>query len=236
MKFSLSFLLGLILVLQACKKEEITNTGIHGLNYYPLTLGKYVIYDVDSTVYTQLPKDTLYYKYRIKEKLADTYTDNEGRTAYRLERYSKVYNPLIPYDSMPWQIKEVWMVNAGNMHVQVLENNVRYTKLIFPVSTNTSWNGNASNTLGEKIYTYEYSDEPESINTLQLTTLKVLQNNFITSISHDVESEKYALGIGLIYKQKEHLLSQAVVQGVPVAQRIESGLIYKQTLRTYGYE
>lgn len=220
-----------------CSKKKIPDTAIYGLDYYPLAQNRFVVYDVDSVIYTEIPKDTLHYRYRIKEKLADSFTDNEGGQARRLERYIKKYNASLPYDSMPWTMKEVWMVNPSSTSIQVQENNVRYTKLIFPVTAKASWNGNAGNTQGDQTYTYDYIDNKETINNTPLDfVLSVSQRDFRTLISYEKKSEKYARGVGLVYKEIYNLLSNTIVQNVPVEQRIESGLIYKQTLLTYGYE
>jgi hypothetical protein len=221
-----------------CTKKKIPDeSSLLGLAYYPVTPGKYVIYDVDSLVYGQLPRDTVLYKYRIKEKLADTFSDSQGRQAIRLERCIKRYDPARSYDSLPWTIKEVWMVNADNKSVQVVESNTRYTKLIFPIQEKAGWNGNAYNTIGEWEYFYDYVDRSESFNQIRVDqVLKVIQKEYRTLISYQSYTEKYGKDIGLVYREIKDLLSNRITAGVPVEDRIESGVIYKQTLVNYGYE
>jgi hypothetical protein len=236
LKTSLSILF--LLAFSFCVKKNVPeDKSLLGLDYYPTKAGKFVVYDVDSIIYTELPKDTVIYKYRIKEKLADTYTDNEGRPAIRLERYIKKYNASKPYDSLPWAMKEVWMVNADDHRVQVVESNVRYTKLVFPIERGATWNGNANNTLGEWNYKIDYIEKEETINgNLLPKVLLVIQKDFRTQISYQRYAEKYAKNVGLVYREMKELLSNTIVPGVPVEDRIESGLIYKQTLVTYGHE
>lgn len=208
-----------------------------GLDYYPTTQGKYVVYDVDSTVYTDLPLSSITTKYRIKEKIADSFTDNEGKPAIRLERYIKMYNPNKSYDSIPWTIKEVWMINADNKSVQVSERDIRYTKLIFPIQEKAGWNGNARNTLGERNYSYEYIDKTETINSNVLEkVLLVIQLEQKTLISFQNYTEKYAKGIGLVYREITDIYSNNVLPNVPIENRIEKGLVYKQKIISYGNE
>ena len=224
-------------MLSCSKKTVPQDTSLLGLEYYPTNMGRYVIYDIDSTVYTQLPKDTIVYRYRIKEKLADTFTDNTGQSAIRLERYIKRFNPVKPYDSIPWTIKEVWMVNTSESSIQVLESNTRFTKLIFPVQEKASWNGNALNTLGEWNFNYDYIDKIELLNGNRLeNVLLVKQKDYRTLISYQYYAEKYAKGVGLVHREIKDLLSNAIIADKPVENRIESGITYKQTLVTYGYE
>lgn len=195
------------------------------------------MYDVDSTVYNDLTLDTISYKYRIKEKLTDNFTDNEGKPATRLERFIKIYDPTKSYDSIPYTIKEVWMLNADDKKIQVLESNIRYTKLIFPIQANASWNGNANNALGERQYTYTYIDRAETVNGVSLpSVLQVKQRDDKTLISWQYEMEKYAKNVGLVYREIKDIYSNTVVNGVAIENRIEKGLIYKQILVNYGYE
>lgn len=238
MKSAFVIFSGVLFLIFACAKKKIpADPAILGLDYYPTTAGKFVIYDVDSIVYTDLPKDTLSYKYRIKEKLADSFTDNEGKPAIRLERYIKRYNPLKPYDSIPWTMLEVWMVNASQTSIQVRESNVRFTKLIFPIQQNAEWNGNANNTLGELLYSFDYIDKLETINKVTLEkVLLVKQKDYRTAISYQYSSEKYAKGVGLVYREIQDLISNKTITNDPVEARIENGIIFKQTLVTYGYE
>jgi len=219
------------------KKKVVEATSILGLDYYPTQVGKFVVYDIDSTVYDELSQTSKLYKYRIKEKLTENFTDNEGKPAIRIERYIKVYNPLKSYDSIPYVIKEVWMANADDKKIQVVENNLRYTKLIFPIKESTSWNGNANNTLGELNYSYSYIDKTEVVNGNSLTNvLFVIQRDDKTLIAQQYYTEKYAKGVGLVYREIKDIYSNNVVAGVPIEQRIEKGVIYKQILVNYGYE
>ncbi len=196
-----------------------------------------MVYDVDSTVYNDLSLDTVTYKYRIKERLVENFTDNEGRQAIRLERSIKMYNPNKSYDSIAYIIKEAWMINADDKKVQVVESNLRYTKMIFPVAQNATWDGNANNSLGQLMYTYSAIDKAETISAISLSNvLTVKQRDDRSLIAVQYYTEKYAKGVGLVYREIKDIYSNTVVANIPVEQRIEKGLIYKQTLVSYGYE
>jgi hypothetical protein len=227
----------LFLAVSCIKKKIPADDSLLGLDYYPTEQGKFVIYDVDSTVYIDLPVDTIVYKYRVKEKLADSYTDNEGNPAIRLERYIKMYDPNKSYDSIPWTVKEVWMINANKKSIQILERSVRYTKLIFPIQEKATWDGNAKNTIGEWDYTYDYIDKKETINNVSLDkVLLVKQKDLRTQISLERYSEKYAKGMGLVYREIIDVKNADVVNSQPVENRIKTGLIYHQTIVASGHE
>lgn len=237
MKQSFFILLGIILLAFSCSKKQNNSSIDLGLTYYPTEIGKFCIYEVDSTIYTDLTKDTIHYKYLIKEKIAGSFTDNLGLSALRLERYIKKYTKDISYDSIPWTIKEVWAVNSDESTIQVVESNQRFTKLIFPIMAKSTWNGNAFNANGEEIYVYEYIDQTEKIGTETLVNvLEVKQKESRSLISLQYKVEKYAKGIGLVYREITDIASNTIVSGKPVEDRIEQGMIYKQTLLSHGYE
>ena len=234
--------ISLLFFISCVKKKSPVNESLLGLDYYPLTQGKYVIYDVDSTHYHSIGTTSINVKYRIKEKIADSFTDNEGKPAIRLERYIKMY-PVWPktYDSIPWTMKEVWMINASNQSIQVSERDIRYTKLVFPIQENASWNGNAKNVLGEWMYNYVYIDKAETINGFTLQkVLKVKQFNLPTLISYENYVEKYSKDVGLVYREIQAIYSNKVTYTnnvvVPIENRIEEGIIYKQSILNWGYE
>jgi hypothetical protein len=228
----------LVLLIFSCRKKTVPDQSpLLGLDYYPVESGKFVIYDVDSTIYTEIPRDTIVYKYQVKEKIADSFTDNQGRTAWRLERYIRMADVQKPFDSIPWTMKEVWLMNADNRSVQVVENNYRFTKLTFPVSEGSAWDGNQHNTLGKQNYNYDYVDRSEKIGASELSkVLKVEQEDFRTLISLEQAWEKYAKGVGLVSREIIELYSNSIVPNKAVEFRIEHGFHYKQTLSAYGKE
>ncbi len=193
---------------------------------------------MDSIVYDDFKMDTTYYKYRIKEKLEEIFIDNQGRKAIKLVRYMKKYNDMVSYDNMPWVIKDVWNYTKTNTTLEVVEEDVRYTKLIFPVKEAASWNGNAQNSLTEWNYTYDYVDKAEIINGTKFdNVLLVIQKKDKNNVLHrEYFIEKYAKNVGLVYREIKDLYSNTVVYGVPVEQRIEKGVIYKLTYFTHGFE
>jgi hypothetical protein len=222
----------------ACKKK-VEDPPDLGYDYAPNTIGKYVVYDVDSVVYDDFKNDTAYYKYRIKEKLEEVYIDNEGRNAIKLVRYIKQFSDSVSYDNMTWLVKDVWNYTKTATTLEVVEEDVRFTKLIFPVKEESTWNGNANNTIGDWEYKYTYIDKNEMINgttfeNVLMVTQKDDKNK--NAIHREYYVEKFAKGVGLVYREIKDLNSTTVIAGVPVEQRITSGFTYKLTYVTHGYE
>jgi len=203
-----------------------------------------VVYDVDSTVYDDFTGDTIYFKYRIKEKLAENITDNEGRPAIKMIRYIKQYNPNVSYDNMLWEIKDVWSYTKTARTLEVVEEDVRFTKLIFPVVEDATWDGNAHNTLGSRDYKYSYINRAETINGTAFENVLYVEqkDDKLKNVIHrEFYIEKYAKNVGLVYREIKDLLSGTVTLNpngtiVPVENRIKSGIKYKLTYVTHGIE
>ncbi|RME20005.1 MAG: hypothetical protein D6799_00105, partial [Bacteroidetes bacterium] len=186
-------------------------------------------------VYDEITHTPKTYKYRLKEIITQSFINDANDTAYRLERYIKWYDSTKPYDQKPWQFQRVWTIIPHPTHIEKIEENIPYIKLIFPVRPNARWDGNAKNTLGKKTYAYEYIDKPEYINNIYFEkTLKVKQYQFRTQIQYQNEIEKYAKNIGLVYKEIINLESQTIVPDIPVENRAEKGFIYKMQIVEWG--
>ncbi len=227
-----------LLLCTACKKKLEDPPDV-GYAYAPTTLGKFVVYDVDSTIYDDFKKDTTYYRYRIKEKLEEEYIDNEGRKAIKLIRYIKKYDSLVSYDNMAWAVKDVWNYTKTATTLEVVEEDQRFTKLIFPVKEESVWNGNAFNTIGEWDYTYDYTDRSEVINGTTFENVLLVKQKDDKSgnvIHRQYYVEKFAKDVGLVYREIKDLHSSTPGLGGPVETRITSGIIYKLTYVTHGFE
>jgi hypothetical protein len=73
---NLLILFTVLFLAAGCVKKKVVSPVIYGLDYYPTTQNKFIVYDIDSIIYTEIPRDTITYRYRIKEKIADSFTDN----------------------------------------------------------------------------------------------------------------------------------------------------------------
>ncbi|MFB6257949.1 MAG: hypothetical protein ABEH38_04585 [Flavobacteriales bacterium] len=193
------FTLASIVSLFACKKGDDAQKEVK-YGYFPVEPGHSVTYEVDSMFHDSAIQvhDTAHYF--IKEKITRTFIDNEGRKSYRIERYRK--------DSMngDWRIVDVWVANRNAKRAEKVEENRRYTKLVFPVRKGRRWDGNAFNDLDEQEYRYSEVHQSRSIGGEDLdSTVKVLQKDVKNLIEEEYAMEVYALGIGMVKKEERDL-------------------------------
>ncbi|MFZ7145283.1 MAG: hypothetical protein ACO1G6_08065 [Bacteroidota bacterium] len=210
----------------SCKKESVEIPTL-SYNYFPTEIGKYIIYDVDSIYHSETDNnndDSVFsYHFQIKDKIDSSYIDLEGRVNQVRLRYHR------DNDTMQWQLTEVWTQYLSSTSAYLTEDNIKYHKLSFPINSTISWNGNDSNTDDEEIYYYDYFHESDVLNGLSFdSTLSVIQideNNFVETI---YGNEKYAAGVGMIYKERNDL---GKTNG-----QVVKGLEYKMVIVEFGVE
>ncbi|MFM7079528.1 MAG: hypothetical protein ACKOYC_07025, partial [Bacteroidota bacterium] len=83
------------------------------------------------------------------------------------------------------------------------EENNTFVKLRFPITLGLEWNGNLFNGAQEKTYTYTAIHQPYSINGFNLdSTVTVLHDDYEDLLEKRFELERYATGVGLVYKEQ----------------------------------
>jgi hypothetical protein len=227
------FMAGCILFfLSSCRKDEKIPDA--GYSYFPDNVGHWCIYDVDSTVYDEFHHDTVYYHYQVKEVIQSYFTDNSGRQAMRIERYKRMYNDTVPFDSLPWTISRVWSFVRTSSEGEKVEENQRFIRLTFVPRKGIKWDGNAYNTIGEWKYKYTSVDEPYSVNNMHFdSTLNVQQKLDTNMLDYRIYSEHYARHVGLIEKDVIDVHDD-VLSTASVLTRIEGGTIYHIKLVSWG--
>jgi hypothetical protein len=209
--FAVLFFTGII---SSCKKNSIDPVAID-TKYFPLNTGKYIIYDVDSTGYSDFGNPTYTSHYQIKEEVDSPYLDNEGNTAYR------IYRSRRNSDTDAWVITDVWSANLTTYTAEKVEENLRFIKQDFPIMLNRQWYGNGKiQTTGNLSFydgwKYEYTaiHVPLTINSLSFdSTITITQHNEVNFIAQKIYIEKYARNVGLIYKYEDSLGIQSDTTG-----------------------
>ncbi len=213
----------IILVLASCKKEDANFTSDSINDYFPLQVGKYITYNLDSTVFINFGQTEVVNHYQAQDVVDAQITDNLGRPAFRIIRYLRTDS------TQPWTPNNVFMAVPTKNSLEYVENNLRYLKLMLPIQQGFSWNGN-SYIVDDPFANYQFSDVtlmdgwnytydsvgvPLTINSLNIdSTITVDEiDEFLgqdpsipgTQFAEKTYSiEKYGKGIGLIYRDFLH--------------------------------
>ncbi len=222
------FLLFSSVIFFSCEKEEEMAIPNVGHSYAGLQVGKYVVYDVDSTFYNIPFGVDSTYNFQIKEVITSKYTDGEGEDAYQLIRYKK------QIDSTAWVLQDVWNCKISGNNFEQVEENIRFRKMIFPVKANKTWNGNSMNTIESWDYEYTSVHQSGSIGGVALDSVTtVLQFDDGAILTQDIYyEERYAAKIGMVYKKVVDL--EKNYNSSTGQFEISTGESYTMTVSTYG--
>jgi hypothetical protein len=199
-------------------------------SYFPLVKGSWTVYDVDSIAHlenddaTNQPDTSIaIYHFKIKEVIDSSFIDGSGNISFLIARYRQ------SYDSLPFAFQSEWVATLTSNSAQRVEDNVRYIKLAFPISPSSHpWNGNAYNNFQEEEYSYTDIHVPATINNLSFdSTVTVLQLDDSNVLHRIFKQEKYANHVGMIFKQKDSLNVNGILQ-------VTNGYEYRETLQSYG--
>ncbi len=183
----------LLIIIASCKSKETPPAEMF-YSYAPNEIGSWIEYEVEEVFHSSLGKDTIHYF--LIEKITNDFIDNEGRLTLKIERSWK--------DSLQgtYITKDIWFGNKTKTTYEKVEENQRFTKLIFPISTSQKWDGNAFNNLTNWEYTYTDLHVEKTINNLLFdSTITVKQIDNINPFQHQVASEIFANNIGMVHKE-----------------------------------
>lgn len=190
-----------LLALTACKKDEIVEVDL-GYGYFPTAVGAWVEYQVDSLWRDDLAQVLDSVSYRLKQRIEEIYTDDEGRTCQRIHRYVRDEDDI-------WVVRDVWTMTVGNTAAEMTEENQRRLKMAFAVREGTTWDINVYNTVDELTVAYREVGDPWSANDLSYDRTVLVKNtvapNFVVKRNFE---ERYADGVGMVSKYWEETNTQ----------------------------
>lgn len=233
-RYLLAAFLLLVLFIFSCEKGGKDYVPNYQEDYFPIDTGFFVIYQVDSILFDNnfTPSISDTNSYQIKEYIESSFTDNEGREAYRIERYVRKDS------TQSWQIKNVWYSVRNQTSAERVEENLRFIKLVFPPNLGETWMGNKYINIKTEInyyanWEYEITElaQPFTVNGIRFEeTLSVLHIDEENLIEKTYSTERYARGVGLISKEFLRLEKQNVSN--PWTEP-ESGFILRMNVLDY---
>lgn len=234
------------LIFVACKKTPDDYQTELGKEYFPLEVGKFIEYEMDSTIYDPNGDSMVYStKTFVREEVIDTLHDNNDSVLYKIEHYERTS------DTLPWTIKKVLSQSFdGNQAIRT-EDNLRFIKMTFPLKKGTRWDGNSFfieglivTVAGESLemfkgwsYRVNGVNEPQTIGAFQFdetATVEEAENENLIELRRS--KSVYAKSIGLVYRELWILDTQCIddCAGKPWEEKAEKGFILRQTILNHN--
>jgi hypothetical protein len=184
--------------------------------YFPVRLGHYVVYNVDSTIWNDFDCTKRTVSFQLRSTIADSFVDNQGRKSYRVE------NMVRESDTTSWKFYNVNYLTPTSSSIEMVENNLRFIKLTFPIIEGNSWNGNAKIATDDQDlqyfagWKYKYLNYAKNFstnntsysNTVTVTETDEMQNDpDVTPAAYSYRTyaiEVYGYDYGMVYKELTH--------------------------------
>ena len=198
----------------SCKKaDDVPAPPQAEQEYFPLEKGKWVIYDVDSTIWDDTFCIKRFYHYQIMHMVVDTFSDDVGRLSHRIEtRIRKKAED-------EWQRQTTFYATNTKTELEIVRDELRFIKMVFPINEGGTWEGNNYILTDDPVntfyrdWTYRYTDVEQPFNTgfkvFDKTITVHAKDEAVSdpelfenvSASRTKSVEKYASGVGMIYRE-----------------------------------
>jgi hypothetical protein len=213
-----------VVVLSACTDTAEMDDAALGLDYFPLEVGAWRIYDVQETQYS-FPNRVDSIRYQMRESVSGKYEDLSGDSAYYLLRETR------PDVHSPWQVDVRFTARRDARTAVVTEDNLPVIRLVFPPVEGAQWDSNRWNDRDADFF--EIKRPGQAYDSLANTVTVVQESNDDIIIETDLRHEIFAQYIGLVYKEDIHFVycteSECLGQ-----QQIETGRVIRMQLIEHG--
>jgi len=221
------FLMCLIIFILSCDNDAVNMQGVdNSEEYFPLQVGRYIEYQVDSIVIDDAPggntKDTA--TFQIREEVKSIQVSVSGDTLYvihRLRRDDQI---------QPWVLTDVWTSYFDEHNALRNEENLIFRKMTLPVHEGLRWIATAyihpqtSIQIGtENLEPYEYwesrvvaVDDTARVGAFTFSDgsiMKVIQTDSDDDLMKRYVHETYARDIGLVARVDSILDSRCIDLG-----------------------
>lgn len=198
----------------SCTKEKGADYGPdQSRGFYPLNKAHYIVYDVDSVLWDDFTGDSTHRHSQVRYTIVDTFRDAQQRISYQVDVMKRAN------EASAWMTNDVFYVTPTGAGLDVVQNNLRFQKLTFPVANGKTWKGNSQIAIADQDlqyfadWNYTYSKMGENYNNSRVDfSNTVIVNQVDDKVLDPVTNptsyaertygrEVYAHGIGMVYRE-----------------------------------
>lgn len=241
------YILSFFALVVACQNDTVLVEPIaEGYDYYPLRIGKYITYQVDSVLYDptdgQTVRDSSFSQ--VRERIVDSWRSADDKEWFRIER--AIYDAA----NDDWQVTDIYSTYVDETQAVRFEENLNFIKLRFPIRVNRPWRGldfdddlevDIADEPIELFKNWESIvttiDEPRRVGNFDFSEVSTVQlANDTNLIELRAAYEQYAKGVGLVYREVSILNTQNIQADDSVlwAEKGEEGFLMRQWVIDYN--
>ena len=224
----------------SCSEEiKVLPEDTLGLQYYPIEIGNYRTYQVDSTIIANQGAFRESSSSYVKEEIVNVIISETGDSTYIIKRSES--ETL----AGPFVAKDVWTVSKTLENVTRNEENLSFIKMLFPIRVGDKWEGNLFDQLTEVnvanqnllVYLEWESEVLSDFGTLPefpaMSNIVHIQHaDYDNDIHKRSAQEWYAPNVGLVKATTVVYYTQRV--GASWEEKVESGFTINKLLVDYN--
>lgn len=218
-------IVGLAAIMISCEPSPEVVPQWRGSEYFPLEVGAYSLYDVDSTAINLNVESSTTFQLRVT--VAREFVNTAGIGTFVLQREKR------NNEGDDWKPAGTWSAFADERRAVLVEGNARFIVLQFPIEESNQWNGNALNNLGGDDFCDDATCDVYSVSVVEPDVVVVQSDEPDVLVKYDVRKETYRKDVGLVEKETT-VLEYCTGQDCFGKQFVDKGIRYKQTLVEYG--
>lgn len=215
-------------LLNSCKKDRVivnTDGGNLYQSFLPLEIGKYIIYNVDSSIWDDNKCIVYTTKSQHEYLVADTFRDNQKRLSYTINIRTRAN------EKANWVVNDVVYYTPGAEKMEYVEKNIRYMRLVNPIKEGegNEWAGNSLMPADDQDYQYlkgwkyKYQNVLQPYNNGAINFEKTVTVSETDQILNNPETQPddyayllqsktvYAFRVGMIYREYTYWIYDPIV-------------------------
>jgi hypothetical protein len=216
MKSFLLALLGFTLLFSCAKKEATDEILDLGYNYFPTDSGSVKIYAVDSISYNDNTQSIDTFHFLLKEQVGGVITGQN------LAKHIEIIKSVQFDSTSVWQPRNSSFVLITENNFQLLDENVRTVKLVFPIGNVLNWNGNQFNNKGKRNFLLQNIGSTYKLKDSSFQNCIIVQEALANNVIEEILIKSvYCKNIGLIEFTNNYINTQSAGKsGYKVHQKI----------------
>ncbi|WP_100627132.1 hypothetical protein [Algoriphagus formosus] len=213
----------LFLILLSCEREVENPQVDPGLDYFPLFIGNFWVYEVSERTYFG-ENDFEDSQYFLKDRIRSLFVNDAGEQVFIVQRERSL-------DQINWQVEVDYTIVIRDNNLVMNLNNQPIVILAFPPKEGLIWNGNLYR--GAEQDEFELIQESSGTSAEQIRVLQENEDDLITF--RDIRYDVFQKGVGLTERYSE-VLTYCSRNDCLGEQLIDSGRFLNMKLITYGNE